>query len=327
MNASLPAAFFFSIAAAVAPAQNIYIVGDSLPYDGRLLAVIGGPGAPYVGGRYSDGPVFSEQLAEATGRTPLNFAFPGSTTADVFASQVMPLVLNSGNNLPADGLYVYWAGANDLLGLLSGGGGDPQQIITNAMGQTANALGALIGAGAQDIVVLNLPDLSLTPRVLALGDPASIASVEALVTAYNQALDYTLGQIEAMTLIDITTVDTFALLNDIAATPKSYMLHVVDRPRMLANGTTWPRAQRFLFFDDIHPTFGGHRAVMWAVMRDLGQTIPGDVNGDNLVNIVDNTAIWQFYGPCSATCAADLDGNQFVDSRDRQLLLTMLAMH
>ena len=34
------------------------------------------------------------------------------------------------------------------------------------MGQTASALGALIGAGAEDLVVLNLPDLSLTPRLV-----------------------------------------------------------------------------------------------------------------------------------------------------------------
>jgi hypothetical protein len=49
-----------------------------------------------------------------------------------------------------------------------------------------------------------------------------------------------------------------------------------------------------------------------------GQSTPGDVTGDALVNVLDLVAVLQAWGPCpaEATCPADLDDSGVVDVID-----------
>jgi hypothetical protein len=44
--------------------------------------------------------------------------------------------------------------------------------------------------------------------------------------------------------------------------------------------------------------------------------VPGDVNGDSLVNGIDLLAVSNAWGPCPAPCPADLNGNGVVDIDD-----------
>ena len=51
------------------------------------------------------------------------------------------------------------------------------------------------------------------------------------------------------------------------------------------------------------------------------QGVPGDVDGNGVVDFNDLLAVLAAWGPC-AGCPADFDGNGFVDFND---LLTLLA--
>jgi hypothetical protein len=46
------------------------------------------------------------------------------------------------------------------------------------------------------------------------------------------------------------------------------------------------------------------------------EPIPGDANGDGLVDVDDLTAVILAWGPCTGPCPADFDGNQVVDVDD-----------
>ena len=69
------------------------------------------------------------------------------------------------NKIDSNGLYVVWAGANDLLAASA----DPtnaQAIILGAVGSQVNTIKTLKDNGANYILVPNIPDVGLTPRFI-----------------------------------------------------------------------------------------------------------------------------------------------------------------
>ncbi len=66
-----------------------------------------------------------------------------------------------------------------------------------------------------------------------------------------------------------------------------------------------------------HGRINAHAAVQLAM--DYGQ-IPGDINGDGVVDVVDLLAVLAAWGPCP-DCPEDLDGNGVVDVLDLLILL------
>lgn len=305
---------------------SLYVFGDSLSDPGNLFKLIGQPPPPYWNGRFSNGPIWAEQIAEPLGIAPAhvtNVALGGSTTTDILRLQVTPLVKAAEGKLPGGGLYLYWGGANDLLNLLSNPSGNPQLVIGNAMAQTAAALQKLVLAGARNILVLNLPDLSKTPRVIALNDATVSAGARALAQSYNRALAFTIRQLEVAFQLDILEMDTFALTEDITKDPRRYVFWNVDTPILNPDGSTKRFPNRYLFFDDIHPSFAGHRTIMRASLTSLGYPIPGDVNSDGYVNFNDLWALrralrWQ------NNKAADLNHDGRITGRDQKILFRLI---
>ncbi len=153
-TALLALAIASPIGASGAGFENIYVVGDSLSDQGNLFIEIGVPGDPYWQGRFADGEVYTDALAETLGinLTPSslggnNFAdggartdyhvveddnvkpFPvnylgqgGSLDEDQYPwtlnAQVETFVLR-GEKTGPDALYVVFAGANDLSDLIT----------------------------------------------------------------------------------------------------------------------------------------------------------------------------------------------------------------
>ena len=327
MHRTVSLTFFLLTLALPSPAQGykkVYAFGDSLVDNGNYYGLTGQPGAPYWQGRMSDGPLFVEQLAASFGLALEDHALLEATTTQVFEKQVKPFILKNSGKIPSDGLYVYWAGANDLLGIFASPSSDPSKVIALAMQQTAGAVTALVQAGARSIVVVNQPDFSKVPRVLASNDPTTIAGAGLLSAAYNKALADVIKMLESSFKFDIVEVDAFQLVNDIVTSPMDHVMLNVDTPRLKANGDLREPMQRFLFMDDIHPTYAGHRLVMRSCLIALGQPIPGDANGDDLVNRWDLAALLRLRGPCPTPCGADINRDGKVDRLDYLLLVEML---
>jgi outer membrane lipase/esterase len=319
-------ALCFSSPAQTSSFSNIFVFGDSLSDNGNLFSLAGIPGEPYWEGRFSNGPVWVEQLARELGLDPSaieNFAIVGSPTTLVTQAQIPLALFFNVNRLPPDALYVFWAGVNDMLGLLDGVG-DVPPIITEAMVQTTAALTSLANAGAVTVLVPNLPDISRLPRALEMLGPTALAGVSNAVRDYNEALAVTLVQLEPALGLNILRMDIRFLMDQLLDDTKLSMLKKVKTSVVRKDGSLVKNSDDFLFFDDIHPTAAGHRLIMRAALVILGREIRGDVNADGWVNRDDLKILKKSYGPCTATCPADLNDNGMVDREDLKILRGLL---
>jgi phospholipase/lecithinase/hemolysin len=152
-------------------------------------------------------------------------------------------------------LYVLWAGANDLLG----GAQAPSssQMVSNIV----HAARLLWRDGARHIMVLNVPDLGLTPlgRASGLSDFISQSCAD-----YNQALEDALDDLEHAG-ISTVRVDAFAVLRVMVNFPALFDFANVTEPFLFAGGNP----DEFLFWDPVHPTTRGHRILADDALDEL----------------------------------------------------------
>ena len=281
--------------------------------------------APYWDGRFSNGPVWIEQLAtdlQLSGNDFLDLAIGGSTTESSLTQQVVPFLAQNQNAVRPDATYVFWGGANDLLDLLTNPR-DPGVVIGNALTNLASSTVALATAGGRHFLWVNMPDIGLTPRVLATNDPATIAGATALAAAFNQGMQRATAGLAGLG-IQVGVLDAFALTRELAADPWQYRFFDVTTPALQPNGTVVHFPNRHLYFDDIHPTEAGHEEIMVAALRRLGVARRGDQNGDYRLDAHDVALLWQAFGPAPAGSPADLDGDSDVDLRDFQILRSLI---
>jgi phospholipase/lecithinase/hemolysin len=164
------------------PFSAIYVLGDSLSDTGRTHAVIGIPPPPYFDGRFSNGPLWIEHVAPVLrlDYQPLdNFSWAGANTGRINVFTGLPgirdeldeLLASSSHRLDKKALYIVFGGANDFLRILANGE-DPAVVIPEAVDNLRQIVTTLHAAGADNIVVIDLPDIGLTPRARAGGSGA-----------------------------------------------------------------------------------------------------------------------------------------------------------
>ena len=259
------------------PFSRIFVFGDSLSDTGNLFRLSGGyPPPPYFEGRFSNGPLWVEQLADALGMEIAagdNYAVGGATTGhfnsnDGLNGRVYPGLLDEIASFKATrsaadaqgALFVVWAGANDFF-LALATGQDPEVLIGNGVGNTVQAIQQLWQAGARHILVVNVPDLGLTPYALGLNVGGPVTQLSA---AYNQVLSSALDSL-ASAGIPTIRVDAFATLRKMVAQPAQFGFTNVTDPLIMVGGN----AHGFLFWDFVHPTTEGHAVVAEAAADSL----------------------------------------------------------
>jgi len=290
--------------AASTPFSRIVVFGDSLSDTGNFYHLTGGqaPPAPYFEGRFSNGRLWLEYLAEDLGMQVLaedNYAVAGATTGHLNSNNGLlglqypglqdeiSQFLSSHQDGGADpaALYIIWAGANDFFVLLQSGG-SPADLVANGVKNLAQAIARLSQAGARQILVVNVPDLGLTPFGINSGMHAQITL---LCGAYNQALEATLDDL-AVGGIPTIRVDAFERLRQMVSSPVLFGFTNVTESFLAVGG----EPSEFLFWDAVHPTTRGHEVLAVAARNRLldffsprrGTDMPpASVNGLNgLVN-------------------------------------------
>ena len=267
-------AILFTIAVSLLPvkvsAQTIEgftVFGDSLSDNGNAFRATNGlfpPSPPYFNGRFTNGTVWIEDLAASLNltTTTANFAFGGATSGTTnttipFLPGVTTQVngfLQGSPRLSPDRVFVVWAGANDYLG---GGVTNPAVPV----GNISAILQRLTAAGAQKLLVVNLPDLGKVPGTI--NDPVQSAGLTQLSSAHNQGLSASLQALaQSQPTVTIIPIDVAALLNEVTTNPARFgFTNVTQSCLNLAAGTVCPNPNQFLFWDALHPTAIAHQII------------------------------------------------------------------
>jgi phospholipase/lecithinase/hemolysin len=274
----------------------IYAFGDSLSDAGNVsIATLGVvPASPYSDGRFTNGNVWVQDLAQNLGLPAVkpslaggtDYAYGGAETGQTsvhtvnptdLPSQVVQFALNVPSPSP-NALYTVWAGSNDVKDIANSGETAAQQQLSvqQAVTNETVAIDGLIAHGAKDLVVMDVPDLAKTPEAMAR--PASDAASGTLAQEFNTDLGAALQAIVASGAASIDYVDTYGLLNTTIANPAAYGFSNVTQPVWSGNLTdshsgtlaaTGAAQNGYLFFDDLHPTSAGHALIASAVTQTL----------------------------------------------------------
>ena len=166
-------------------------------------------------------------------------------------------------------LYVIWLGGNDVRDALTAAVSDPtfatsQAIIAAAVQSEAAGISRLYAAGARQFLIVNAPNVALTPAVSSQG-PEAVAGALLLSDGFNSALSGALDSLEvALPDIEIYRFDVFTLLSDIVANPDEFRFrNTMDAclQFFVIDDVVCNRPNRFLFWDAIHPTRSTHRLL------------------------------------------------------------------
>lgn len=245
--------------------SDVYVFGDSLSDSGAFGHLAGGafcPSAPYVGCRFSDGPVWVETFAEAMGNSAdtayapgggTNYAIGGERSDELQASatavaggQIPQFSADVGGVADPNALYVVWAGGNDFLQ------NDPPGTFpaATAAQNIIDSITELSTLGATDFLVSNFPSIDL----YALQFNFALASGLSALSASNPALT-------------ITEFDTLGVLGAVTANPAAFGLTNVTDPCLdTTAGTLCSNPEQYLLFDAVHPTAAGHNILANAAL-------------------------------------------------------------
>jgi len=283
-------------AATPAGGINLQIVsfGDSLSDVGTYAPIASAVG----GGRFTTNPgqVWTQDVAQYYGDTlsaaftidfthklsaqsGLGYAEGGSTVAtpadqydfltDIIGDIEMPVSQQVSSYLGAHGsfnanqLVLVWAGANDVL--RAGSLPAAAQTVASAATTLAQLVGQIVQGGATHVVVVNLPDIGLSPVGIASSDGG--ANLTQLSQLFNDTLNTAL-QTDGLQS-RVIQIDSYTWLNQITANFQANGFAVSntgqacdatktpDDTALLCSPATYVSAnadQTYMFADDLQPT-------------------------------------------------------------------------
>jgi phospholipase/lecithinase/hemolysin len=271
-----------SMAASAKDFVKLIVFGDSLSDNGNLYQFSNQtfPPFPYFQGRFSNGPVWIEDLAARLNACLEDHAFGGAfTDTRNYNSDIVPYVpgapgmqttindyLASHKRLDPKALYVVWGGANDYLN----GQTNPYVPVGNII----NEVQALSARGAKSFLIPNLPDLGSLP--VTLGSPFSFG-LNYLTSLHNALLAASLHDLQvANPSRTFLVMDVNTLVRNIRANPgASGFTNVSDRAIF-----AFPFVSGYLFWDDVHPTAAGHMQISNLAVDTIESAQHGQDNDD-----------------------------------------------
>jgi phospholipase/lecithinase/hemolysin len=278
---------------------TIYAFGDSLTDTGNVsIATLGmvPVSPPYADRSFSNGPVWVQDLATDLGIPQLNpslaggtdFAYGGAETGQTsihtlnptdLMSQYMQFLQQSPSPVPGS-LYAMWIGSNDVLDIANNTSLTPaqqQMAVSDAVNNEMAVIGGLVSHGAQNLLVLNVANLGITPYEQERGT-ATAQAATSLSSLYDSDLAAALQPLEASGALRVDLVDTFSVLDGVKANPAAYGFTDVNDPvwtgglTSSTSGTlraSGPAQSQSLFFDSLHPTAQAHSLLASGIAQTL----------------------------------------------------------
>jgi phospholipase/lecithinase/hemolysin len=286
--------------------------GDSLSDVGTYAPIASTVG----GGRFTTNPgqVWSQLVAQYYGNTltaaytidfthklsaqgGLGYAEGGSTVAtpanqydfltDVIGNVEMPVnqqvssYLGAHSSFNSGQLVLVWAGANDVL--RAGTPPTATQTVTTAATTLAQLVAQIVQNGATHVVVVNVPNIGISPKGLAESDGG--ANLTQLSQLFNATLNSAL-QSEGVQS-KVIQIDAYTWTNQILANFQANGFTVSntgqacdpnktpDDTSLLCSPATYVSAnadQTYMFADDLHPTTHLHALFAQYVEQQIAKT-------------------------------------------------------
>jgi len=253
-----------AIAASPPAFDHVVVFGDSLSDTGNA-------------GRFSNGPVWVEVLAERLGLElraaqagGSNFAVGGARLDPAAGPYGLKAQVDQFLRLPRPGgrtLHIVYGGGNDLLAAVAEPGSSQ---VDAAIAALQAILADLVAAGATDLLVPNLPDVGITPAVRTHGEEAA-GQARRLTAAFNARTDALLHELVAAApgTLRLYRLDVFAMAEQVRADPAAFGFTDIVTP---CSGSTG--CEGHLFWDHVHPTTYAHGRLAEAALRELAGQDP-----------------------------------------------------
>jgi phospholipase/lecithinase/hemolysin len=223
--------------------DRLVVFGDSLSDNGNVYKLTSSvhsylyfvpiipKNPPYYEGRFSNGPVWVEDLAQLMNIPLDDYAYGGAWAEPLQDSGLLfPFDLEMQVNFylasttydynKADHLYIVWSGANDYVH----GTEAPDDMTTRTVDVIKDQIDWIIYDGARHFLIMNMPDLAVVPESRAEG-PDFMDRVHQMSILHNTKLAAMINQ-EMLDHPDVTFIqgDTMPYFNDIIANPTKYGL-------------------------------------------------------------------------------------------------------
>tara|TARA_B100001113_G_C21116284_1_gene625485 strand:- start:679 stop:3201 length:2523 start_codon:yes stop_codon:yes gene_type:complete len=289
---------------------NLIVFGDSLSDMGNAKnSILNVPDVPpYWDNRFSNGKVWIDYVSEYYGVSTSigsgsqagdNRAFGGSQTGQGYSYFVLPNVGTQINNyladvqanIPSDNIVSLWAGGNDFLY----GTANSDTIIANV----ESHIRQLVGAGANELIIPNLPPLEKTPEGLSRTQNQQ-NEMSSEIISYNSKLLNLITDLENELGVKIHHIDAWTAFNDVvqnkeslgfsnvqdaACSDSSGIIISIFLPICDDSSSLVSNVDEYLFFDKAHPTRVMHKFISQFVIETIG--IP-DTDGDGIKDSDDN---------------------------------------
>jgi phospholipase/lecithinase/hemolysin len=279
---------------AQAPFSGIAVFGDSISDTGNFFLATDGlvAGPPYYEGRFCNGPLWIDVLAEKLGLpAPVpslgggaNYAWGGAGAGSGLSFHGAPnlgmqidFFAAERGGFAGDELVVVAAGSNDLLWQAPF---SPAQITHNI----SQHVSRLAAAGATTFLIPNIVPLGETP--LFRQTPAKVR-FNTLAIELNRLLDQRLNELAQTHSVTILRLDMAGLISAMLGRPGDFGITNVTEPACPGCGlgipdthageTVVPSQDEYLWWDWIHPSQVAHRT--------FGEAAAGVVGAASLVRL------------------------------------------
>jgi len=260
--------------------ERLVVFGDSLSDVGNVEVLSAGllPPDPYFDGRYSNGPLWIDGLAEGLGlasaRVPVleggtNFAFAGATVVPGGADTPPVPTLQAQaeayrlsrlfTGIDPNTLIAVWGGANDVRSALATHRTDPaaaEARVRAAADGVGGIVRDLIDAGGDRFLLVNQPDIGALPAVRAQGEQA-VEEARSLTGLFNEAFAQQLATLDEDTAAELITLDAFELFEQLSDPGTVPSFDNTTDP-CVAGSTMCADPDEHLFWDEAHPTARAH---------------------------------------------------------------------
>jgi outer membrane lipase/esterase len=280
--------------------REIIVFGDSLSDTGNLasLSEFGFLNNPPFDRGFSNGPRAVEVLANSIGLdvdpslhlvgppVGTNFAVSGARARGInpidLPAQIGTFLANNEGMAPSDALYVMFIGGNDVADARDESNEHlGKGIIRDAVKSINVSVRLLVAAGAKAIMVVNVPDIGVTPESQQSSDEELSERATELTEQFNKELSGRVRRIERDLNLDLVDFNLFEFFR-LFVIKNSVALGFTNSDDACFSSVTFifhPACNfdKFVFFDEFHPTKRIHERVgraLFAVVPELVDFAP-----------------------------------------------------